>query len=146
MSLSVRDQHRPPLAILHHNIDALGPTQAVQSLPKGGDTSLCFWIMFGIGRNHDAPHAPALLRACRERHHRPRRARVRLSQPVEQRFCLYQILRFQSLSEARMDRSKQVKRFITSALIAPKRSKLPRQLEAQVIWPLGWTHSRLRFR
>jgi hypothetical protein len=40
-------------------------------LPKGDNTSLCFWIILGIGREHaDPAHALALLRARRER---PRR-------------------------------------------------------------------------
>src|SRR5262245_7233904 len=55
-------------SILHRNIAALGPTQPLQSLPKGDNTSLCFGIILGVGREHTDPaHALALLRARRER-------------------------------------------------------------------------------
>jgi hypothetical protein len=55
-------------SIFHRNIAALGPTQPLQSLPKGDNTSLCFWIILGVGREHaNAPHPVRLLRPCRER-------------------------------------------------------------------------------
>src|SRR4029077_21103900 len=61
---------RPP-ANLHSEIVALCPTHLPQSLPNSADTSLSFWIGFGICHQHtDPPHGHTLLRPCRER---PRR-------------------------------------------------------------------------
>jgi hypothetical protein len=54
--------------VLDLNVAILYPSERLKSLSKRSDAGLYFRIVLGEGmQEHDAPHAPTLLRVRRER-------------------------------------------------------------------------------